>query len=101
MNRTDQWTVPRHSFVPVNLANNRIRDVTPLPRFSHVGFLKLQSNLIENIAPLAETFCTVPLGPGDGFGSLDLRENPFDCAANAAAIETRKKRGVDLFTDCQ
>ena len=84
----------------LQLDHNQISDLAPLAPLKGVSALNLAFNSISDLTPLAESFC---LGPQDpvkaSFCSIDARENPVDCAAQAANIATLQSRG-DLFTDC-
>jgi hypothetical protein len=84
----------------LQLDHNRISDLGSLAPLKGISALNLTSNSITDLTALAESFCVTPLPPSKpSFCSIDARQNPLDCASQAANIATLRSRG-DIFTDC-
>jgi internalin A len=75
------------------LDNNAISDLTPLAALPMLNSVKLQNNAVSDLAPLVANPSLPP-------GEWDLRNNPIDCAAQAANRGTLVTRGIIISTDC-
>jgi internalin A len=75
------------------LDNNAISDLTPLAALPMLTSVKLQNNAVSDLSPLVANPSLLP-------GAWDLRNNPIDCAAQAANRGTLVTRGVIVSTDC-
>ena len=72
------------------ITDNQISNLTPFAQI-HAGNLFLTNNRITDLSPIL-TFASPPLM------FVDVRENPFDCSAQAATIHGAGP--IYIYTDC-
>jgi hypothetical protein len=79
----------------VRLSHNQISDVTPLGNLRQVTYLNLSENRILEISPIV---ANSGFGAGD---TLDITDNPLDCATQSSNVQTLIDRGVSCRSDCR
>ncbi|WP_437719807.1 leucine-rich repeat domain-containing protein [Sorangium sp. So ce861] len=74
---------------------NRISDLSPLSALPRLTVMDLYDNSISDLSPLAAN-------PNIGRGSsVQLHQNPIDCAAQASNIRALEERGAEVHVFCR
>lgn len=83
-----------HALNELNLAGNKIVDISRLALLDSLKIIRLDNNGIKDLKPLVENEHLA------GGVEIDLRDNPVDCKEQREAIEELRRRGVTLKLDC-
>ena len=96
----------------LDLADNSIRDLSPLSTMTFLTYLDLDNNDVEDILPLAG-MCVLrflalsrnrvadisPLLALPSLGTVELRGNPLDPATGPRTVSELRSRGVQVVSD--